>query len=100
MALLLDLWTALILGILYLAFEAWPFIFIDKHGFDLQQNGLACIGLGVGMCFGCALNIWIIMYVLLSSTHQTQTDPATAGTAVASRSAASSRRPRRALSRA
>ncbi|KAF7798663.1 hypothetical protein EIP86_009887 [Pleurotus ostreatoroseus] len=62
MALLLDIWTALVLGIIYLAFEAWPFIFIDKHGFSLQQNGMACIGLGVGMIFGCALNIGIIIW--------------------------------------
>lgn len=61
MALLLDIWTALILGILYLAFEAWPFIFQRKHGFDLQQTGMACIGLGVGMCIGCLINIGMIL---------------------------------------
>ena len=81
MALLLDLWTALILAILYLAFEAWPFIFERKHGFDLQETGLALVGLGIGMVLGCLINIWMIKWVscgtlvvgshVLTSTLQT-----------------------------
>ena len=67
MALLLDLWTALILAILYLAFEAWPFIFERKHGFDLQETGLALIGLGIGMVLGCLINIWMIKCVFSHS---------------------------------
>ncbi|KAG2143395.1 major facilitator superfamily domain-containing protein [Suillus bovinus] len=41
MALLLDSWNALILGILYLAFQAYPIIFEDVHGFNMQTTGLA-----------------------------------------------------------
>ncbi|KAG1831698.1 major facilitator superfamily domain-containing protein [Suillus subluteus] len=41
MALLLDSWNALILGILYLAFQAFPIIFENIHGFNMQDTGLA-----------------------------------------------------------
>ncbi|KZT21742.1 MFS general substrate transporter [Neolentinus lepideus HHB14362 ss-1] len=53
MALLLDTWNALILGVLYLAFQAYPFIFEDNHGFNLQSTGLTFLGIGIGMF--CAL---------------------------------------------
>ncbi|KAG2055312.1 MFS general substrate transporter [Suillus hirtellus] len=49
MALLLDSWNAFILGILYLAFQAFPIIFGDIHGFNMQTTGLAFIGIGIGM---------------------------------------------------
>ncbi|KAF8147884.1 major facilitator superfamily domain-containing protein [Crassisporium funariophilum] len=49
MALLLDLWTALILGILYLTFQAFPFIFQDGHSFNMQSTGMAFLGIGAGM---------------------------------------------------
>ncbi|KAF8342501.1 MFS general substrate transporter [Amanita rubescens] len=48
MALLLDTWTALLLGILYLAFQAFPFIFTTLHHFDTQSIGLSFLGIGVG----------------------------------------------------
>ncbi|KAG1727260.1 major facilitator superfamily domain-containing protein [Suillus paluster] len=49
MALLLDSWNALLLGILYLAFQAYPIIFEDVHGFNMQMTGLTFIGIGLGM---------------------------------------------------
>ncbi|KAG1728568.1 major facilitator superfamily domain-containing protein [Suillus lakei] len=49
MALLLDSWNALILGILYLAFQAFPIIFENVHGFNVQTTGLTFIGIGLGM---------------------------------------------------
>jgi len=52
MALLLDLWNALLLGILYLAFQAFPIIFGKGHGFSLQLTGLSFLGIGVGMVAG------------------------------------------------
>ncbi|KAF8657569.1 hypothetical protein AX14_007857, partial [Amanita brunnescens Koide BX004] len=48
MALLLDTWTALLLGILYLAFQAFPFIFTTLHNFDAQSVGLSFLGMGIG----------------------------------------------------
>ncbi|KAF8956847.1 major facilitator superfamily domain-containing protein [Flammula alnicola] len=49
MAFLLDLWTSVILGILYLTFQAYPFIFEEVHGFNTQMTGLSFLGIGVGM---------------------------------------------------
>ncbi|PWN46595.1 MFS general substrate transporter [Violaceomyces palustris] len=45
---LLCVWSALLLGILYLLFEAFPIVF-EKHGFQLQEVGMTFIGIGVGM---------------------------------------------------
>ncbi|KAJ4475524.1 MFS general substrate transporter [Lentinula aciculospora] len=53
MALLLNLWTSFVLGILYLTFQAFPIIFTEKHGFSIQQSGLTFLGIGVGMV--CAM---------------------------------------------
>ncbi|EIW74976.1 MFS general substrate transporter [Coniophora puteana RWD-64-598 SS2] len=52
MALLLNTWTALLLGILYLTFQAFPYIFEQNHGFNVQTTGLAFLGLGVGIVIG------------------------------------------------
>lgn len=38
MAVTLDLWSALLLGILYLAFQAFPIIFEEVHGFEIQST--------------------------------------------------------------
>ena len=40
--------TALLLGILYLAFQAFPIIFEQVHGFDMQMTGLTFLGIGIG----------------------------------------------------
>ncbi|ESK91477.1 hypothetical protein Moror_2609 [Moniliophthora roreri MCA 2997] len=49
MVLLLNTWTALILGILYLTFQAFPIIFQQNHGFSMQQTGMTFLGIGLGM---------------------------------------------------
>lgn len=54
MALLLDTWNALLLGILYLAFQAFPIIFETHHGFNMQMTGLTFLGIGFGMV--CAIS--------------------------------------------
>ena len=51
----------MIFGILYLAFQSFPYIFVVNHGFDIQSTGLAFIGLGIGMLMGTATNIALIM---------------------------------------
>ncbi|KZP20629.1 MFS general substrate transporter [Athelia psychrophila] len=48
MALLLNAWNALLLGILYLAFQAFPLIF-KKHAFSAEQTGMSFLGIGLGM---------------------------------------------------
>lgn len=54
MALLLDTWNALLLGILYLMFQAFPIIFENGHHFNIQTTGLTFIGIGIGMIMGLA----------------------------------------------
>ncbi|KAH8999831.1 MFS general substrate transporter [Lactarius hatsudake] len=54
MLLLLNIWNALILGILYLTFQAFPIVFVGKHGFNMQCTGLTFIGMAVGMLMGLA----------------------------------------------
>ncbi|KAF8659474.1 hypothetical protein AX16_001841 [Volvariella volvacea WC 439] len=49
MALLLNIWTALILGILYLAFQAFPVIFQQGHNLNVQSTGMTFLGIGFGM---------------------------------------------------
>ncbi|KZO98706.1 MFS general substrate transporter [Calocera viscosa TUFC12733] len=64
MALFLDIWTALLLGILYLFFEAIPITIEEKYGFDQQSSGLAFLGIGLGMIIGLATQpYWHSKYV-------------------------------------
>ncbi|GJE95069.1 MFS general substrate transporter [Phanerochaete sordida] len=49
MALLLDIWLSLILGIVYLTLQAFPIIFGGKHGFTPAQVGLSFLGVFVGL---------------------------------------------------
>ncbi|PWN32616.1 MFS general substrate transporter [Meira miltonrushii] len=54
MLLLLCLWCAILLGILYLFFELFPIVFA-KHNFNDYQNGLSFLGLGIGVMSGVVL---------------------------------------------
>ncbi|EPQ57270.1 MFS general substrate transporter [Gloeophyllum trabeum ATCC 11539] len=44
----LNLYIALVYGLLYLWFEAFPIVFVENHGFNLGQEGLAFLGIFVG----------------------------------------------------
>ncbi|OJJ72050.1 hypothetical protein ASPBRDRAFT_178061 [Aspergillus brasiliensis CBS 101740] len=48
--LLMNLYIALIYGILYIWFEAFPIVFGEIHGFNTGQSGLAFLGILVGTC--------------------------------------------------
>lgn len=62
---LLCLWSALLLGILYLFFVAFPIVF-EKHGFNLQEVGLSFIGIGIGMMIAVAtMPLWARHYTRL-----------------------------------
>ena len=39
----------MVLGILYLTFQAFPIIFMDVHGFNTQMTGMSFLGIGLGM---------------------------------------------------
>ncbi|KAJ7141168.1 major facilitator superfamily domain-containing protein [Mycena epipterygia] len=54
MALLLDIWNALLLGILYLMFQAFPIIFENGRHFNVQSTGLSFLGIALGMAIGLA----------------------------------------------
>jgi hypothetical protein len=49
---LLCLFSALLLGILYLFFGAFPLVFQGNHSFTLSQTGLSFMGIFVGMLIG------------------------------------------------
>ncbi|KZV73189.1 MFS general substrate transporter [Peniophora sp. CONT] len=51
MAFLINFWNSLILGILYLTFQAFPVVFA-KHNFNMWQTGLTFLGIFVGMLIG------------------------------------------------
>ncbi|KAI1290553.1 major facilitator superfamily domain-containing protein [Xylaria venustula] len=59
MCLLLSLLAAVLLGVIYLFFGAFPLVFGNNYGFNLWQVGLSFLGIAVGMLTGAATNpIW------------------------------------------
>ncbi|KAH9853814.1 MFS transporter [Lenzites betulinus] len=76
MALLLDIWSALLLGILYLAFQAFPIIFEGVHGFNSQQTGLTFLGIGLGMVVSlCGQPYWNGLFRRESIKHNGNAPP-------------------------
>ncbi|EST05577.1 Major facilitator superfamily [Kalmanozyma brasiliensis GHG001] len=68
MLLLLCLWSALLLGILYLFFVAFPIVF-ERHGFNLQEVGLSFLGIGIGMIIAVlCMPFWARHYTRLVET--------------------------------
>lgn len=49
MALILDIYAAILLGLLYLFFGAFPLIFTTNYGFNLWQAGLTFMGILLAM---------------------------------------------------
>lgn len=59
MCLILDLYSAILLGILYLFFGAFPQVFRNNHGFNLWQVGLTFTGLLVASIMAAASSgVW------------------------------------------
>lgn len=66
MALILDLYSAIVLGILYLFFGAFPLVFEGVYGFNLWQTGLTFLGMLLGMCSGALMSgVWVKVRVWL-----------------------------------
>jgi len=60
----------LVLGILYLTFQAFPIIFQEKHGFNLQSTGLTFLGIAIGMLLGlCTMPYWNRKYRMYKEVH-------------------------------
>ena len=57
--------SALLLGILYLTFQAFPIIFGRIHHFAPEFVGLSFLGIGVGMIIGMLCQPFFNRYVLL-----------------------------------
>ncbi|KAI1178144.1 major facilitator superfamily domain-containing protein [Nemania sp. FL0916] len=59
MCFLLCLLSAVLLGVIYLFFGAFPLVFGDGYGFNLWQTGLSFLGISTGMMIGAATNpVW------------------------------------------
>ncbi|KAH3913841.1 hypothetical protein HBI56_057150 [Parastagonospora nodorum] len=73
MCLNLCVLSAILLGILYLFFGAFPLVFQNNHGFSLSQTGLAFLGLLVGMLAGVGSDpIWRRVYGRLVRRREEQ----------------------------
>jgi MFS family permease len=70
MCLCLCIYSALLLGILYLFFGAFPLVFSTNHGFKLWQTGLTFLGLMVGLVLAVLTNpLWVKNYARLVVKH-------------------------------
>ncbi|KAJ3548168.1 hypothetical protein NM208_g1136 [Fusarium decemcellulare] len=70
MCMCLNLYSAILLGILYLFFGTLPQIFRTNHDMNLWQGGLTFLGIIVGMLVAVTTNpIWIRIRLRLLSRH-------------------------------
>jgi hypothetical protein len=70
----LCLLSAILLGIIYLFFGAFPLVFGKNHGFQQYQVGLTFLGLFVGMLTGIGSNgIWERQYNRLVKNLERET---------------------------
>ncbi|KAK9477420.1 major facilitator superfamily domain-containing protein [Lipomyces japonicus] len=66
----LCLYTAILLGINYLFFQAFPLVFMNNHGFERQHVGLPFLGLFVGVILGVSTeHVWRKKYARLAESH-------------------------------
>lgn len=66
MCLSLDLFSAILLGVLYLFFGAFALVFKNNHGFNQWQVGMSFLGLGIGIVLAaCTDPLWHKNYARL-----------------------------------
>jgi hypothetical protein len=71
MCLLLNIYAAILLGIVYLFFGAFPLVFKHNHHFQLYQVGLSFLGLGTGVIIGVITDpFWHKNYLKLVRKQQ------------------------------
>ncbi|KAL2866390.1 MFS transporter [Aspergillus lucknowensis] len=71
MCLNLCIFSAILLGILYLFFGAFQLVFGNVYGMELWQRGLCFLGLLVGMCFAIVSDpFWRRIYAKLEEKHE------------------------------
>jgi hypothetical protein len=75
MCLCLCIFSAILLGILYLFFSAFQLVFSEVYGLVLWQRGLCFLGLFVGMVIAILSDpIWRRNYVRLERNHEQATN--------------------------
>lgn len=73
----LCLFSAILLGVLYLFFGAFPLVFEKVYNFNLWQTGLSFLGILVGMLVAVGtLPVWHRLYLHQAAKHQKQTGDA------------------------
>ncbi|KAF8879767.1 major facilitator superfamily domain-containing protein [Gymnopilus junonius] len=78
MAFLLNLWSSMVLGILYLTFQAFPIIFMDVHSFNTQSTGMSFLGIGLGMLLGISTQpYWNRLYRRVGEENNGKVPPET-----------------------
>lgn len=71
MCLNLCLFSAILLGILYLFFGAFPLVFKTNYEFNLWQVGLTFLGIVIGLTIGVLTDpIWLPIRLYLASRYQ------------------------------
>lgn len=74
MCLNLCIYSAILLGILYLFFDAFQIVFQSVYGFELWQRGLTFLGLLTGMIFAVLSDpCWRLKYSRLEKSHRATT---------------------------
>ncbi|KAI1461038.1 MFS general substrate transporter [Annulohypoxylon moriforme] len=76
MCLLLCIFSAILLGVLYLFFGAFGLVFGDTYGFNLWQSGLSFLGIFTGMIICSAIDtIWRWRYLQLLEKNDGRPEP-------------------------
>jgi MFS family permease len=76
MCIVLCTFSAVLLGILYLFFEAFPLVFRVNHGFSLQDIGMTFLGLFVGTLVAISTDpLWHRLYSRLAAKSATTPPP-------------------------
>lgn len=76
MCLCLCLLSAILLGILYLFFGAFPLVFENNYGFTESQVGLAFLGIMIGLFIGVSCDpLWKRNYARLVRNNGGQSEP-------------------------
>ncbi|KAK5072429.1 hypothetical protein LTR51_005065 [Lithohypha guttulata] len=74
--LLISIYMAIIYGILYMLFGAFPIVFQQTRGWSQGIGGLAFLGVAVGMLIGVAYAIWDnSRYVKVEDEHDGEAPP-------------------------
>jgi MFS family permease len=66
----MTLYTAIVYGILYLNFEAYPIVFAVGHGFTAGETGLAFLGILVGVLMAVAISAVVINPLYLKTVKK------------------------------